>query len=70
MEKVHRTGRLAALDIVEINPSIGSEKDVQTTLDAAMYIIMAAFGHNRRGLRPGNVQTLPLQTFPPTRSTI
>lgn len=70
MEKIHRTGRLGAVDLVEVNPSIGTEKDVRTTVDAAMYIIMAAFGHNRRGLRPHNVNTLPLQTFPPQHGTI
>lgn len=70
MERVHRTGRLGAMDIVEVNPSIGSERDVQITVDAAMHVILAAFGFNRRGHRPMNVQSLPLQTFPPTQSTI
>lgn len=70
VEKVHRTGRLGAFDVVEVNPSIGSEKDVQITVEAAMHIILAAFGHSRRGLRPANVQSLPLQTFPPTQNTI
>lgn len=70
MERVHRTGRLGALDVVEVNPSIGSERDVQITVEAAMHIILAAFGHNRRGLRPTHVQSLPLQTFPPTQNTI
>lgn len=70
VEKVHRTGRLGALDVVEVNPSIGSEKDVEITVEAAMHIISAAFGHSRRGQRPANVQSLPLQTFPPTQNTI
>lgn len=70
VEKVHRTGRLGALDVVEVNPSIGSEVDVNVTIEAAMHIILAAFGHSRRGLRPANIQSLPLQTFPPTQKTI
>lgn len=70
VEKVHRTGRLGALDVVEVNPSIGSEADVNVTIEAAMHIILAAFGHSRRGLRPANIQSLPLQTFPPTQKTI
>lgn len=69
MERVYRTGRLGAMDIVEVNPSIGSEKEVQITVDAAMHVILAAFGHNRRGHRPID-ESLPLQTFPPTQSTI
>lgn len=70
MEKVYRTGRLGAIDIVEVNPSIGTENDVKITVEAALHIILAAFGHNRRGLRPTSVHSLPLQTFPPTQNTI
>lgn len=69
-ERVHRTGRLGAFDLVEVNPGIGTEKEVQITVEAAMHVILAAFGHSRRGLRPANAQSLPLQTFPPTQSTI
>ncbi|XP_066138595.1 arginase, hepatic [Euwallacea fornicatus] len=60
MEMVHRTRRLGALDLVEVNPFIGSEQDVKKTVDAAIYIIAAALGHSRRGLRPRNIHTLPL----------
>lgn len=70
VENVHRTGRLGAMDVVEVNPSIGTDRDVQTTVEAAMHVILAAFGHSRRGLRPANVQSLPLQTFPPTQNPI
>ncbi|KAF7269000.1 hypothetical protein GWI33_017923 [Rhynchophorus ferrugineus] len=70
MELIYRTGRLAALDLVEVNPNIGTEQDVNRTTDAAIHIIMAALGHSRRGIRPRNVNTLPLQTFPPTRQVI
>ncbi|CAH1117718.1 unnamed protein product [Phaedon cochleariae] len=70
MEMIHSTGRLGAMDLVEVNPSIGSEQDVKRTVDAAIHIIMAAVGHSRRGLRLKDVDTLPLQTFPPTRQLI
>lgn len=70
MESIHRTGRLGAMDLVEVNPSIGTEKDVQTTIEAAIHIILAAFGHNRRGLRPNQAHELPLQTFPPKQGLI
>ncbi|KAL1497156.1 hypothetical protein ABEB36_008162 [Hypothenemus hampei] len=70
MEIVHRTGRLSALDLVEVNPNIGTEQEVHRTVDAAIHIIAAGLGHSRRGLRPKNVNTLPLQTFPPTRQVI
>jgi len=65
MESIHKTGRLGAMDLVEVNPTIGSEKDVQTTVEAAIHIILAAFGYSRRGLRPTDVTDMPLQTFPP-----
>lgn len=51
MEIVHNTGRLSALDVVEVNPAIGNERDVKTTVDAALKVILAAFG-NRRGRLP------------------
>ncbi|KAG5889604.1 hypothetical protein JTB14_024025 [Gonioctena quinquepunctata] len=70
MEMVHNTGRLGAMDLVEVNPSIGTEQDVKKTIDAAIHIILAAFGYNRRGVQSSNAPTLPLQTFPPTRQTI
>lgn len=63
MEAVQRTGRLGVLDVVEVNPSIGSEKDVKLTVDAALHIILAGFGHSRRGLRPRDVADLPIQTL-------
>lgn len=70
METVNKTGRLGAMDLVEVNPSIGSEADVSKTIQAAIHVILAAFGHCRRGLKPCNVESLPLQTFPPTRQII
>ncbi|CAH0557728.1 unnamed protein product [Brassicogethes aeneus] len=68
METIHKTGRLGAMDLVEVNPSIGSEKDVNRTVEAAVHVILAAFGHSRRGLLPKT--SLPLQTFPPTKESI
>lgn len=70
MEIAHRTGRLGAIDMVEVNPSIGNEQDVKRTVEAAIYVIAAGLGHSRRGLRPKNADSLPLQTFPPTRQVI
>ncbi|XP_056635810.1 arginase, hepatic [Diorhabda sublineata] len=69
MEMVYDTGRLSAMDLVEVNPDLGSEQDVKKTVDAAIQLISAAFGNNRRGMKLKNA-TLPLQTFPPTRPPI
>ncbi|XP_017776807.1 PREDICTED: arginase, hepatic [Nicrophorus vespilloides] len=70
MEMVANTGRLGAIDLVEVNPSIGSASDVRNTVDAAIHIIMASLGHKRQGLRIKKIQEMPLQTFPPTRDLI
>lgn len=64
MEMIHQTSRLGALDVVEVNPSLGSEADVKRTVEAAIHVIAAALGHSRRGLSP-RAGVLPLQTFPP-----
>lgn len=49
VEEVYRTGMLSSMDIVEINPHLGNEKDVINTLDSAKAIILAAMGNNRSG---------------------
>lgn len=63
MEVIHKTGRLSAIDLVEVNPSIGSKHNVDLTVSAAIHIIAAAFGYSRKGLRP-KVNDLPIQTPP------
>ena len=42
MEAANATGALGALDLVEVNPKLGSLIDIQKTADAAKYIIMGA----------------------------
>lgn len=59
MEKVHETGRLAAVDLVEVNPNLGSARDVQTTVQAALQVLLAAFGHSRLGNMPRSAE-IPL----------
>ena len=64
MEEMYRTRRLNAVDLVEVNPQIGDERNVQLTVDAAIYIIQAGVGHTRRGLKmPKGITDMPLQTF-------
>lgn len=64
MEEVHRTHRLNAIDLVEVNPYIGNVRDVKLTIEAAIHIIQAALGYSRRGLKvPKGVTDMPLQTF-------
>ncbi|XP_055595716.1 arginase, hepatic [Uranotaenia lowii] len=49
MEEAYNTGRLAAVDLVEVNPAIGTPEDVRKTLDAAIHLLVAACGHSRKG---------------------
>ncbi|XP_069686903.1 arginase, hepatic [Periplaneta americana] len=69
MEEAYRTNRLSAVDIVEVNPKLGSPTDVKITLEAAKHIIRAASGYSRRGQSPENVKDLPQQTFHTASST-
>ncbi|CAK9817221.1 Arginase, hepatic [Anthophora plagiata] len=64
MEVLYRTNRLNAMDLVEVNPYIGNQRDVQLTIEAAIRIIQAGLGYTRRGLKvPEGVTDMPLQTF-------
>ncbi|KYM76674.1 Arginase-1 [Atta colombica] len=64
MEEISRTHRLNAIDLVEVNPQIGNKQDVKMTVQAAIYIIQAALGYSRRGLKvPEGITDMPLQTF-------
>ncbi|CAH4014821.1 unnamed protein product [Pieris brassicae] len=62
MEIIHSTGRLRALDLVEINPAIGNDSDRKRTIEAGLCILKAALGFSRRGTTPRGVSDLPVQT--------
>lgn len=62
MELIHGTGRLRALDLVEINPALGNDYDRKRTIEAGLCILKAALGFSRRGITPRGVQDLPVQT--------
>lgn len=59
LRNVHRTGRLSAVDIVEVNPLLGSAADIQTTLDAARHLAAAAAGYYPGGWAPKGVTDIP-----------
>lgn len=64
MEIIHETGRLRAIDLVEINPALGSDSDRKRTIEAGLYVLKAALGFSRRGTVPRGVLDLPVQTPP------
>lgn len=54
VEEIIMTGRLAAMDLVEVNPKIGNAKEVDRTVNAAIQIIKAACGYDRMGKIPSS----------------
>ncbi|CAH2100019.1 unnamed protein product [Euphydryas editha] len=62
MEIIHGTGRLRAIDLVEINPALGNDSDRKRTIDAGLCILSAALGFSRRGTTPRGILDLPVQT--------
>lgn len=60
IEELHNTSRLEAMDLVEVNPAIGSLTDVKKTVDAAVHLLKAACGTKRIGHEPLDVKEIPL----------
>lgn len=61
METIHATGRLRAIDLVEINPALGNDCDRRRTLEAGLSVLKAGLGFSRRGTAPRGVLDLPVQ---------
>ncbi|OQV15163.1 Arginase-1 [Hypsibius exemplaris] len=60
-EFVHKTGRLSAMDLVEVNPELGTPHQRAKTTEAACAIISGALGKPRQGVPfpPGFELPLP-----------
>lgn len=59
VQQLRHTGRLQGIDLVEVNPAIGSESDVKKTVAAAIQILAAACGKIRSGNLPKNETNIP-----------
>jgi arginase len=59
METVFASGTLGAMDLVEVNPAIGTDRDVKVTVEAARQVVRAGFGYKRRGMKPLLAQEIP-----------
>ncbi|XP_064547167.1 arginase-1 [Drosophila montana] len=51
VEALRDTKRVQGMDLVEINPKLGSERDVRTTVDSGLEILKSMFGYRRSGAR-------------------
>lgn len=59
METIYATGRLRGLDMVEVNPVLGSDHDRKRTIEASMCVLKAGLGFDRKGSAPIGVNGLP-----------
>ena len=59
VKNVQKTGRLLALDIVEVNALLGSPTDARMTLEAARHIATAAAGYYAGGIPPLGTDKIP-----------
>ncbi|EDV99971.1 arginase-1 [Drosophila grimshawi] len=51
VEALRDTKRVQGMDLVEINPKLGSEHDVRTTVESGLEILKSMFGYRRSGAR-------------------
>ncbi|XP_016948274.1 arginase-1 [Drosophila biarmipes] len=49
VEALRDTKRVQGVDLVEINPKLGSERDVRTTVESGLEILKSMFGYRRSG---------------------
>lgn len=48
-EELAKTGRLAMVDVAEVNPNLGSNQDVEKTVSTTVDVVARFYGHRRRG---------------------
>lgn len=46
------SGRLAMVDIAEVNPNIGDKKDVDLTVKNTVDVVARFYGNRRQGIAP------------------
>ncbi|KAK3092282.1 hypothetical protein FSP39_000708 [Pinctada imbricata] len=51
-EELAATGRLTCVDLAEVNPKLGNDRDNETTVRSAITIIQHCFGNRRQGVYP------------------
>lgn len=56
VEEVASTGMMSAMDLVEVNPLIGTKEDKDRTIDCAIKLVGGALGQKREGEYPQDFQ--------------
>lgn len=57
VETIYEAGNMVSMDLMEVNPALGNDKDRVMTTTAVRHILINAFGYNRGGNARG---TIPL----------
>ncbi|CAL8107081.1 unnamed protein product [Calicophoron daubneyi] len=57
-EEVYATGKLSVIDMVEINPLIGSSSEIEKTQTTAVQLLKTCLGYRRSGHLPFKVRSL------------
>ncbi|KAH3854102.1 hypothetical protein DPMN_096641 [Dreissena polymorpha] len=59
VEIVAQTGRLAVIDIAEVNPTLGDKNDVDLTVKTTIDVVSHFYGQRRQGNAPEGAE-IPL----------
>lgn len=59
METIYESGRLTGVDIVEVNPEIGTDADAKRTVESAIALLKASCGTTRSGDLPFEATDMP-----------
>ncbi|CAL8107087.1 unnamed protein product [Calicophoron daubneyi] len=57
-EEIYSTGKLSVMELVELNPLIGTPSEVETTLSTAVELLRACLGYRRSGHLPPKIGSL------------
>ncbi|XP_072163630.1 arginase, hepatic-like [Diadema setosum] len=55
-EEIAETGLLSSMDLVEVNPQLGSQSQQESTINAAVDVILAALGKRKQGNCPADFE--------------
>ena len=59
LEEVHEAGNMVSMDLVEVNPLLGSTLDNKRTLGVVKQLLINAFGYYRGGIRGSQPVKMP-----------
>lgn len=70
VEEIADTGMMSAMDLVEVNPTIGTQEDKERTINCAISLIGGALGQKRRGEYPENYELPKADSVEPEQTPV